>query len=169
MRMRPLRNLIRLTSYDFTTFTHSVNVGIFAIGLAKVLFADNPEHDMKEIASGFFLHDIGKCAIPLSILTKPGPLSDSEWRIMKNHPQKGYEILKKFNKLTPEAKVIVLEHHERYNGRGYPMGVKGDKVHIYSKICCIADVFDALTAKRPYKAPLSSFEAMKSNERRNVE
>ncbi|MBN1293809.1 MAG: HD domain-containing protein [Candidatus Latescibacteria bacterium] len=156
-----LKNMIRLTSYDFTTYTHSVNVGIFAIGLAKVLFVDDPEHNMKEIASGFFLHDIGKCDIPLSILTKPGPLTENEWSIMKNHPQKGYEILMKFNKLTPEAKVIVLEHHERQSGNGYPKGISGDKIHIYSKVCCIADVFDALTAKRPYKRAHSCFEALK--------
>jgi len=154
-------NLIRLTSYDFSTSKHSINVGIFALGLAKELFADDKNHNMYEIASGFFLHDIGKCKIPLSILKKPGPLNDIEWKIIKNHPQEGYELLKKFNKLTMEAKVIVLQHHERFDGNGYPKGLKGDKIHLYSKICCIADVFDALTSKRTYKKALSSFKALK--------
>ncbi|MFC1693964.1 HD-GYP domain-containing protein [Candidatus Latescibacterota bacterium] len=154
-------NLIRLTNYDFSTYTHSVNVGIFSIGLAKALFADKSDHNMQEIASGFFLHDIGKCNISHEILNKNGPLTEVEWEKMKKHPFLGYQLLKKFNALTEEAKVIVMEHHERYNGKGYPNGLKGDKIHIYSKICCISDVFEALTARRPYKTSKSSFDALK--------
>jgi len=156
-----INNLIRLTSYDFTTYTHSVNVGVFGISLAKVLFAKDPQHDMKEIASGFFLHDLGKCIIPLDILNKRGTLTNDEWKIMKKHPDIGYILLDQFNALTEEAKVIVMQHHERSDGKGYPKGLKGDQIHTYSKICCIADVFEALTAKRPYKQKQSAFEALK--------
>ncbi len=156
-----INNLIRLTSYDFTTYTHSVNVGVFGIGLAKVLFAKDPQHDMKEIASGFFLHDLGKCKIPLDILNKRGMLTNDEWKIMKKHPDFGYILLGQFNALTEEAKVIVMQHHERNDGKGYPKGLKGDQIHTYSKVCCIADVFEALTAKRPYKQKQSAFEALK--------
>jgi len=154
-------NLIRLTSYDFTTYVHSVNVGVFAIGLAKSLLAGDPTHDMKELASGFFLHDIGKCKIPLEILNKRGMLTKDEWEVMRRHPELGYELLEEFDALTKEAKIIVLQHHERQNGNGYPRGLKGNKIHIYSKICSIADVFEALTSKRPYKRRLSAFEALK--------
>ena len=80
---------------------------------------------------------------------------------MKNHPDDGNSLLEKFNHLTPEAKVIVLQHHERHDGKGYPNGLKGKQIHIYSKVCTIADVFDALTSKRSYKKSLSSFDALK--------
>ena len=156
-----VNNLIRLTSYDFTTYTHSVNVGVFAIGLAKILFKEDSGHDMKEIASGFFLHDLGKCKIPLEVLNKRGMLTKDEWKIMRQHPFLGYKLLEEFNALTKEAKVIVMQHHERQNGKGYPRSLKGDEIHMYSKICCIADVFEALTAKRPYKQKMSAFEALK--------
>jgi HD-GYP domain-containing protein (c-di-GMP phosphodiesterase class II) len=152
--------LIRLTSHDFVTYIHSVNVGIFAIGLAKALLRDDPSHNMRELASGFFLHDIGKCAIPLEVLNKPGPLTDAEWEIMRRHPAEGYKLLEQFGALTDEAKYIVMEHHERHDGSGYPRGIKGDQIHIYSKICCIADVFDALTSERPYKESKTPFHAL---------
>lgn len=152
--------LIRLTSHDFTTYIHSVNVGIFSIGLAKALLGDDPTHNMKELASGFFLHDIGKCAIPLEVLNKPGPLTEEEWKIMRRHPWEGYQLLEKLDALTPEAKVIVMEHHERHDGSGYPRRLMGNRIHVYSKICCIADVFDALTSTRPYKDTKSPFHAL---------
>ncbi len=152
--------LIRLTEHDFTTYIHSVNVGIFAIGLAKALLGDDPTHNMHELASGFFLHDIGKCAIPLEVLNKPGPLNESEWNIMRRHPWEGYRILKEMDALTEEAKYIVMEHHERHDGNGYPRHLKGDQIHPYSKICCIADVFDALTSVRPYKDSKTPFLAL---------
>ena len=154
-------HLINMTQFDFTTYNHSMNVGIFATGLTKALFANNDKHNLEEIASGYFLHDIGKSGIPLNILRKPGPLDSEEWGIMKTHPTLGFDILTKFDKITPESQIIVVQHHERHNGTGYPNGVRGKKIHIYSKICCIADVFEALVAKRPYKKQKSFFEALK--------
>lgn len=163
-----LSSLIRLTSHDFTTYIHSVNVGIFATGLAKALLADNPRHDMSELASGFFLHDIGKCSIPPELLNKPGPLSEEEWKIIRRHPFDGYKLLEKLDALTEESKFIVMEHHERHDGSGYPRGLCGDQINLYSKICIIADVFDALTAVRPYKdskTPFLSLQIMKNEMR----
>jgi len=153
-------NLIRLTSHDFTTYIHSVNVGIFAIGLAKTLLSHDSSHNMYELASGFFLHDIGKCSTPVNVLNKPGPLDEDEWKIMRRHPFEGYRLLEQLNALTKESRVIVMEHHERHDGKGYPRRLKGDQIHIYSKICCIADVFDALTSVRPYKEPNTPFQAL---------
>jgi len=155
-----LSNLIRLTSHDFSAYYHSINVGIFSIGLAKELLGNDPQHNLKEIAAGFFLHDIGKSLIPFSILNKRSPLTEKEWITMKRHPENGYRILEKYEALSDEAKVIVLQHHERHDGQGYPYGIKGDNIHIYSKICCIADVFDALTSDRPFKKARGSFEAL---------
>jgi HD-GYP domain-containing protein (c-di-GMP phosphodiesterase class II) len=155
-----LINLIQLTEFDYTTFNHSMNVGIFATGLSKALFSRESDHNMTEIAAGFFLHDIGKCSIPLTILQKPGHLTPEEWDIIKTHPSEGYEILKKFHHITPESKIIVLQHHERTHGNGYPRGLKGDMIHTYSKICSIADVFEALVAQRPYKKQKSFYDAL---------
>ena len=156
-----MSSLIRITSYDFTTYAHSINVGIFALGLAKEIIGDDVLLNIDRLAAGFFLHDIGKCLVPHSILNKPGPLNPSEWKIMKRHPYNGYKILHQFDELSPEAEVIVMQHHERHDGQGYPNGLKGDDIHIYSKICCIADVFDALTSQRPYKNANSTFEALR--------
>lgn len=153
-------NLINLTRLDFTTYNHSMNVGIFATGLMKALFSDDDTHNLEELAVGFFLHDLGKSTIPLKILQKPGPLDSEEWTIMKGHPTKGYEILLQFNHITPESQIIVLQHHERNSGAGYPQGLRGNNIHIYSKICSIADVFEALVAKRPYKKAKPIFEAL---------
>ena len=155
-----MNNLLRITSHDFTTYIHSVNVGVFAIGLAKALLGNDSSHNMNELASGFFLHDIGKCSTPLYVLNKPGPLNTDEWNIMRRHPFDGYKLLEQHNALTPEAKIIVMEHHERHNGKGYPRSLRGDQIHTYSKICLIADVFDALTAVRPYKESKTPFQAL---------
>ena len=113
------------------------------------------------MAAGFFLHDIGKSIVPLRILNKKGPLTHVEREIIKKHPEKGYQILKKCNEVSEEIKIIILQHHERHNGDGYPKGLKGDQIHIYAKICMIADVFDALTSYRPYKEKYSTFNALK--------
>ncbi len=153
-------NLINLTHLDFTIYNHSINVGIFATGLMKALFTEETTHNLEELAAGFFLHDIGKSEIPLNILLKPGPLDSEEWALMKEHPARGYSILLKFNHITPESQIIVLQHHERNNGAGYPQGLRGNSIHLYSKICSIADVFEALVAKRPYKKSKTIFEAL---------
>ena len=153
-----------MSSPKFEISTHSVNVGMFALGLAKILLADNPGHNIHEIASGFFLHDIGKCLIPPNIIKKTQPLTHDEWKILKQHPSYGYKLLSKFNINDEIIRTIVMQHHERHNGKGYPFGLKGKVIHPYSKICCLADAFEALTAYRPYrsgnKKNMSSFDAL---------
>ena len=155
-----LQNLITLTSFDFSTYNHSINVGIFSIGLAKELLEDNPDFNFPEMAAGFFLHDIGKCTVPIDILNKNGPLSNAEWKLIKKHPEEGCRLLEKFEALTREAEIIVSQHHERYDGSGYPKGLIGDQIHIYAKICSIADTFDELTSHRPFRKEYSSFKAL---------
>ncbi len=155
-----LQNLISLTTFDFSIYNHNINVGIFSIGLTNELLDDFQDYNLPEIVAGFFLHDIGKCSISPNILNKNGPLSNAEWRIIKKHPEEGCKILKKFNALTEETEIIVSQHHERYNGKGYPKGLERDEIHIYAKICAIADVFDALTSFRPFRKKYSSFRAL---------
>lgn len=156
-----MQGLINLTTFDFTTYNHSINVGIIGTGLAKELLGDQPGYDFVEMAKGFFLHDIGKCIIPSDILNKKEPLTHAEWELIKRHPKEGIRILVQFDELTEVIKLIVSQHHERHNGKGYPEGLRGEQIHIFAKICSLADVFDALTAYRPYRKECSTFKALK--------
>jgi HD-GYP domain-containing protein (c-di-GMP phosphodiesterase class II) len=153
--------LLRITSHDFYTYTHCVNVGILSIMLSKKLFKNSYAHDMHELGAGFFLHDLGKVRVDPGIINKPGRLTDEEMQTMRIHPYQGYLMLKESGQITEECSIIVLQHHERENGTGYPKRLRGDEIHAYGRICCIADVFDALTAERSYKANLTAFQALK--------
>ncbi len=152
--------LLQLTRYDYYTYTHSINVGFLAILLSKALFRNTSIHDLHELGAGFFLHDIGKVAIDENILNKPGKLSEAEMHEMRKHPEEGYKLLREANQLSHEAKIIVMQHHERFDGSGYPLGLKGPEIHVYGRICSIADVYGALTSRRPYKKKLKPFDAL---------
>ncbi len=154
-------NMLRITSHDLYTYTHSVNVGITAIMLAKDLFRHSDDHDLEELGAGFFLHDLGKVDIDSRILNKPGRLTDEEMNQIRTHPYQGYKMLKEANALSDECKYIVLQHHEVYDGTGYPNHLLGDEIHDYGRICCLADVFEALTAERSYKKSIPRFDALK--------
>ncbi len=104
------------------------------------------------------LHDIGKLAISESILDKPGPLSEAEWEAMRRHCEIGHRIVASSPDLVDVA-VGVLHHHERWDGKGYPRGLKGEEIPIASRIVALADAFDAMTSDRPYRAALSLEEA----------
>ena len=155
------KELLKITAYDFYTYTHSVNVGVFGVMLAKALFKGSDAHNMHELGAGFFLHDIGKVRIDPAILNKPGKLTDEEMDKIRSHPYQGYKILKEANQLTEECMIIVMQHHEREDGTGYPRSIKSDAIHTYGRICSIADVYDALTAERSYKKRMDTFPALK--------
>ncbi|MBF0317183.1 MAG: HD-GYP domain-containing protein [Nitrospirae bacterium] len=154
-------NLLQITSHDYYTYTHSVNVGLLSILLSKVLFRGSDAHDMHELGAGFFLHDIGKVRVAPEILNKPGKLTEDEMMKMRAHPYQGYKILSETNQLTRECRYIVLQHHERADGTGYPKRLKADDIHLYGRIGCIADVYDALTSKRSYKPSMSPYDALR--------
>lgn len=110
------------------------------------------EEEIKRLTQASPMHDIGKVAIPDSILNKTGKLSNEEWSVMKTHAQIGYDLFKNSDKeLLKTAATIAYEHHEKYDGSGYPRGLKGDEIHIYGRITALADVFDALGTQRVYK------------------
>jgi HD-GYP domain-containing protein (c-di-GMP phosphodiesterase class II) len=153
--------LLNITSHDFYTYTHSVNVGVYSVLSSKALFKNSTLHNMRELGAGFFLHDIGKVKVNPNIINKKGKLTDDEISEMRTHPEQGFKILSEADQLSEECKVIVMQHHERYDGTGYPLGLKGDNIHLYGRICSIADVFDALTSERPYKTKLNPFAALK--------
>jgi HD-GYP domain-containing protein (c-di-GMP phosphodiesterase class II) len=156
-----LHYLLNITSHDHYTYTHSVSVGILAVALAKSLFKDANNHDIHALGAGFFLHDLGKVGIDNNIINKPGKLDDEEMREMRRHPPLGFKLLHDTRQLTDESKTIVLQHHERVDGTGYPKGLRGNDIHIYARICAIADVYDALTSDRPYRNKMAPFDALK--------
>jgi len=108
------------------------------------------EDELMHVRRSALLHDIGKMAVPDSILQKPGPLTEAEWDIMRKHPQFAIEMLKPIEYLRP-ALVIPLNHHERWDGTGYPRGIKGEEIPLAARIFAVIDVWDALSSDRPYR------------------
>ncbi len=137
---------------DAETEGHSKRVTAFTIAMARALGLA-PER-IRVIARGAFLHDIGKMAIPDAILRKPGALTEEETEIMKEHAYRGYQMLRKIPFLQ-EAAEIVHAHQERWDGTGYPRGLKGDQIPLGARIFAIADTLDAITSDRPYRAAQS--------------
>ena len=119
---------------------------------------DDIENRLTPLGVGLLLHDIGKLAIPPEILRKPGKLTDDEWKAMKSHPMLGVDILKKADGISPLARAVVRSHHERWNGSGYPESKSGTDIHQFARIAAAADVFDALTSDRCYRAALAAHE-----------
>lgn len=147
---------------DEETEGHSKRVTAYTIALARALSL-SPD-DLKIIARGAFLHDIGKIAIPDAILLKPGKLTPEELEIMKTHCERGYAMVRKIPFLS-EAAEIVHAHQERFDGTGYPRGLKGDEIPMGARIFAIADTLDAITSDRPYRKGRSFAEALKEIER----
>ena len=143
---------------DPETNAHTQRVAYYCKLLARAYGLDENLQDIIFYASPF--HDLGKIGIPDNILLKPGKLDDDEFSIMKNHAKIGYEILKgSKSKYLKAGGVIAYNHHEKYDGTGYPNGLKGESIPIFGRITAVADVFDALTSSRPYKKAWSLEEA----------
>ena len=113
----------------------------------------------EEVKFGFMLHDVGKIGIPDAILNKPGPLDSSEWRVMRRHPEIGVEIVDPVN-LSSLSTDVILCHHERWDGGGYPNGLKGEEIPIAARAFSVADAYDAMTSDRPYRPAMSRGDAM---------
>ena len=137
---------------DAETEGHSKRVTAFTMAIARAM--DLPSERVRIIARGAFLHDIGKMAIPDAILRKPGRLTPEEQMLMREHAMYGYQMLRKIRFLH-EAANIVYSHQERFDGSGYPRGLKGDQIPLGARIFAVADTFDAITSDRPYRAAQS--------------
>ncbi len=134
---------------DVETFGHSRTVAKYTHVLAEILGVRDGG-TLDDIRKGALLHDVGKIAIPDSILKKPGPLSPEEWEKIKLHPALGYGLVKEI-KMVEEAGNIILCHHEKYDGSGYPEGLAGEKIPIEARVFALADALDAITSHRPYR------------------
>jgi HD-GYP domain-containing protein (c-di-GMP phosphodiesterase class II) len=152
--------LLTLSDHDMYTYTHYVNVGVLSLLLARKYFGCSDNHNLRELGVGFFLHDLGKIQVDPAIINKEGKLTFDELQAMRRHPLYGFNILNEANQLTTECKLIILEHHEREDGSGYPYGLYGGEIHVYARICSLVDTYDALTTDRPYRSKMSPFQAL---------
>src|SRR5262249_55830886 len=137
---------------DQTAQTHIRRVQMYAAGLARALGLSEP--DVQGVKTAALLHDIGKLAVPEHILSKPGPLTQEEFQKIRIHPQVGAEIIAAVPFPYPVAPLI-LSHHERWDGRGYPQGLKGEEIPLGARILTAVDYYDAVTTERPYHKALS--------------
>ena len=147
-----------LKTSDEYTFKHSVDVATIAMIVAKQQGLSQAQ--IHEIGVTGLLHDVGKTKVPLEILNKPSRLNKAEFTVMKQHSVYGYHIIKDRPEVSPQIALGVLQHHEKINGSGYPMGVGEDKICPYAKILAVADIYDALVTERPYKAAYSQRDAV---------
>lgn len=137
-----------LQAKDHYTYRHSIGVAVISSMIGKWLDLDNKEASL--LTMGTILHDIGKVQVPNSILNKPGPLTDEEYEEVKKHTVYGYELIKNTSSLSYRCALIALQHHERENGMGYPLGLTGERIDPLSKIAAVADVFHTMNSKRVY-------------------
>lgn len=152
-----LRSVIKVMRHDYSVYTHTVNVCTYAAVLATYL--DREEQQIMELSLGAILHDVGKAKVPLAILQKPGPLTDEEWSEIRRHPEAGVQAIGP-ERIHPVVQTAVMQHHERMDGSGYPAQLEGDDIDFRARAIAVADVFDALTAKRPYRPQLTAFDAL---------
>jgi HD-GYP domain-containing protein (c-di-GMP phosphodiesterase class II) len=149
-------------SKDSYTRSHLDRTYQYAMALTRRAAPEYAER--AEIGYGYLLHDIGKVGIPDAVLNKPGPLTEEEWGLMRMHPVIGVNIVKPL-KLLGDAVGIIRWHHERWDGKGYPEGLKGEEIYLPARIFMMADTFDAMTTDRPYRRALPIHVALEEIER----
>lgn len=151
-------SLTKLRRYDEYTFTHCINVSVISLAFGKYLGL--PEQDMRLLGSAALFHDLGKALIPSNVLNKPAKLTDEEFEIIKKHPAIGYAMLKDQKGVHKSVLRGILEHHEKCNGRGYPIGLPQDSISELALIISLSDVYDALTSERVYKKGMPANKAL---------
>ncbi|PQO37419.1 HD domain-containing protein [Bremerella cremea] len=151
--------LFDVLRHDYHTYTHVYNVASYSLLLAKGLGVSD-EKELRDISMGGLLHDLGKLRIPLRILNKKERLTDTEWAIIQRHPTDGFIDLAVRDDMTEAQLMMVYQHHEKLDGSGYPVGIGGNELHFYAKVCAVVDIFEALTSNRPYRNPATKNEAM---------
>lgn len=146
-----------LKTRDADTYDHSKRTVKVSLLLGRECGLDLKE--MRSLEFGALLHDIGKIGVPDNVLRKPGKLNDFEWAIMRRHPDFGEEILRGLSCFA-EARTIVAQHHEKWDGSGYPLGLRGEEIALSARVLFVADAFDAMTSDRVYRLARSYEEAI---------
>lgn len=152
-------NLVKIKSHDEYTFVHSINVCVLAILIGIKRQFDKAL--LEEIALAGMLHDIGKVKISEEILLKDNKLSLKEYEEVRKHPIYGYEILNENNKLSEVTKLVAYQHHERINGRGYPLGLSINKLQLAVRLVALVNLYDSLTSDKPYRSKFLPHDAMR--------
>ena len=153
-----VESLMKITAHDYYTHTHSINVSIYTLSLGSFLGIEG--NDLEVLGMAAILHDLGKSKIDYEIINKNGKLTDDEFAQMKKHPELGHEIALKLGIMDERILSGIRHHHEKIEGGGYPDNLKGDQISQFARIIGACDVFDALSTKRSYKDPMSSFESL---------
>ncbi|RYF63073.1 MAG: HD-GYP domain-containing protein, partial [Comamonadaceae bacterium] len=154
-----LISLARLKTADDYTYMHSVAVCALMVALARQLQMDDEQARLAGMAG--LLHDLGKAAIPLEILNKPGKLTDQEFTVVRGHSVKGFQMLKVGGNVPTEVLDACLHHHEKVDGSGYPRKLRGDAISVIARMAAICDVYDAVTSDRPYKRGWDPAESLR--------
>jgi HD-GYP domain-containing protein (c-di-GMP phosphodiesterase class II) len=154
-----VENLIGLSSHDFYTYNHSLDVCVYSLGLAQAA-GFKSKQELLDVGRGALFHDIGKRKVPVEIICKKGGLDDAEWTLMKRHPLYGLQLLTEVPDIPDAVKACVFEHHENHIGNGYPQGLKGQDIHPMARIVALTDTYDALTTKRSYNIPMNPQDAL---------
>lgn len=152
-----IKYLQNLGDRDEYTLHHSVSVGVLSIKIGQAMHLN--DSTLRNLGIAGMLHDIGKCRIPLEIINKPGRLNEFECEKIKKHPSYGYQIVKDIRLEDQDIALAVLQHHECQDGKGYPLGIKGNRINLYARIIAVADVFDALTSDRAYRSRMPLLQA----------
>ena len=154
-----LISLARLKTADDYTYMHSVAVCALMVALGRQLKLNDEQTRLAGMAG--LLHDLGKAAIPMSVLNKPGKLTDKEFTVVRSHPVEGYHMLKAGGKVPDAVLDACLHHHEKIDGSGYPDKLKGDAISVIARMTAICDVYDAITSDRPYKRGWDPSESLR--------
>ncbi len=154
--------IMNMRDYDDSTFCHSLNVALICRVFSEWLHWSDEDKEMAILCG--LLHDIGKLRIPEEIVKKPGKLTDEEFKIIKKHPVLGYKILEAMD-VDSRVKNAALMHHEKCDGSGYPFGIKAHQMDRFAKMVTIADIYDAMTAARVYRGPMSPFAVVSAFEK----
>lgn len=153
-------DILPLMSHDYYTYTHVANVTTYCVSLAVEMGCNDPE-ELHEIAVGGLLHDYGKRFISAHTLNFPGRLTKQQFREIQRHPHDGFCQFTHRDDVSWRQLMMIYQHHERPDGKGYPVGVRGDEIHPWARVCKVADVYDALTCERPYRKADSSAEVLR--------
>lgn len=148
-----------LDARDQETKGHSIRVSQYMLEIARAMGVKEGSQEWMDMQRGSLLHDVGKIGVSDSILRKPGKLTDEEWASMRQHPEIGYNMLRQVKFLQGAAELI-LTHHERWDGKGYPRGLSGEEIPLGARIFMVVDTFDSMTSDRPYRKALSTKEAL---------
>ncbi|MCP4270165.1 MAG: HD-GYP domain-containing protein [Candidatus Brocadiaceae bacterium] len=157
-------SLIQIAIHEYYTYTHSVNVAAVGTLFGKYLGLGGKE--LRPICTGILLHDIGKTRVSTDIINKKGKLTKVEFEEVKKHPELGVKALDEAGIAADEIRLITLQHHEDYDGGGYPYGLKKDEISLYGRIVRIIDVYDAITTNRSYAGAKRPFSALKEMQER---